>query len=196
MRSRMNRSGIIFAIVIISCCLISDSTYSSETGESKKTLLSKFGEPLRIEKFDHLEDMLFWGKLDPKGKTYEYWAYDGVVNMNGYGTPGKTIVFDKNKMIVYMLVCPPSLYRCEWTLEETLPPDLRHIAPIIISEKQLKEAGWSNDRAQAIFIWKTSRVYLEAVISEHNSGNWINSKIFGFVKTYPDYLRSEIPRKN
>lgn len=161
---------------------------SAELGDSRPTALAQHGEPQFQEKYNHLEDMLFWGELDPKGKTYEFWGYDGVVNQDGYGTPGKTIVFDEGRMAVFMVLCGPQVYRCQWTLRETLPRDLHQTKPTVIPEAALRKRGWENERARAIYIWKSDRYYVETVVTEEDPKDWLNSKIIGSVKAFPELL--------
>ncbi len=157
----------------------------SELGDAKDVVMGRFGEPVLMEKFDHLDDMLFWGRANPEGKPFDYWGYYGAASSNGYGTPGKTIIFHENKMVFFMVLCGPRLYRCEWQLRETLPRELHGITPKVIVEEKLREAGWENERAKAIFIWDTREVYVETVVSEYDKNHWLNSKIFGSVKALP-----------
>lgn len=168
----------------------------SEEGDTRESLLARYGEPHLQEKYDHLTDMLFWGQLDPRGKTYEFWGYDGVVNADGYGTPGRTIVFDGERITVFMILCGPQVYRCQWPLRETLPPDLRQTRPTVIPEAELRKKGWANERAKAIYIWRSDRYYVEAVVAEEDPKDWLNAKIIGSVKALPELLGAPKPGEN
>lgn len=168
----------------------------SEQGDTRESLLARYGEPHLQEKYNHLTDMLFWGQLDPKGKTYEFWGYDGVVNADGYGMPGRTIVLDGDRMAVFMILCGPQVYRCQWPLRETLPRDLHQTKPTIIPEAELRKKGWANERAKAIYIWKANRYYVEAVVAEEDPKDFLNSKIIGSVKALPELLEAPKPREN